>query len=107
MKYLLILTLLLPITDNGQYKNSPWKAWFDQLASKKGNCCSFADGVTVEDPDWGTEGNNYWVVIDHKKIIVPEEALVTVANRFGKAVVWPYIENNETKIRCFMPGAGT
>ena len=32
--------------DDGRYANSPLKTWFDQLASKKGLCCSFADGVS-------------------------------------------------------------
>ena len=25
--------------DDGRYANSPLKPWFDQLASKKGQCC--------------------------------------------------------------------
>jgi hypothetical protein len=29
--------------DDGRYANSPLKFWFDQLASGKGFCCSFAD----------------------------------------------------------------
>lgn len=91
-------------------------AWFDRLASGKGLCCSFADGVSLSDPDWGTERVataqsyviRYWVAIDGQKIIVPPEAVVTVPNRFGQAVVWPYRdETGKTQIRCFMPGAGT
>ena len=31
---------------DGRYANSPLKQWFDQLASGKGLCCSFADGFT-------------------------------------------------------------
>jgi len=94
---------------DGQYNDSPLKPWFDTLRSGKGLCCSFADGRTVEDPDWGTEGNNYWVNIDGQHIIVPPEALVIVPNRFGRAVVWPYadVETGKILIRCFMPGAGT
>ena len=34
--------------DNGQFANSPLKQWFDKLASGKGLCCSFADGVSVQ-----------------------------------------------------------
>ena len=40
--------------DDGRFANSPLKAWFDQLASGKGLCCSFADGVSVQDVDWDT-----------------------------------------------------
>ena len=32
---------------DGRYANSPLKQWFDQLASGKGMCCSFADGFSV------------------------------------------------------------
>ena len=71
-----------------------------------------ADGITVEDPDWGTENNNYWVIYEHKRYIITEDELVTVPNKFGRAVVWPYFTHDEKgedtyKIRCFMPGAGT
>jgi hypothetical protein len=38
--------------DDGRFVNSPLKPWFDRLASGKGLCCSFADGVTLEDVDW-------------------------------------------------------
>ena len=34
--------------DDGRYANSPLKSWFDQLASGKGLCCSFADGFRVD-----------------------------------------------------------
>ena len=37
---------------DGRYANSPLKQWFDQLASGKGLCCSFADGFSVQDVDW-------------------------------------------------------
>jgi hypothetical protein len=37
--------------DDGHYTNSPLKQWFDGLASGEGLCCSFADGVSVEDVD--------------------------------------------------------
>ena len=30
--------------DDGRYTNSPLKEWFDRLASRKGLCCSVADG---------------------------------------------------------------
>jgi hypothetical protein len=40
--------------DGGRFANSPLKEWFDRLASRNGLCCSFADGVSVEDVDWDT-----------------------------------------------------
>ena len=46
---------------DGRYANSPLKQWFDQLASGKGLCCSFADGVSVQDVDWDTQDGSYRV----------------------------------------------
>jgi hypothetical protein len=93
--------------DNGQFTNSPLKAWFDTLASGKGLCCSFADGVSVENVDWDTQDGRYRVRLNGQWIVVPDEAVVTGPNRFGPAVVWPYQDGaGATHIRCFMPGAG-
>lgn len=106
---------------DGRYADSPLHAWFDQLGSKRGLCCSFADGVKVEDVDWDTQDGKYRVrICPHispgetfekcKKdwVVVPDAALVTVPNRFGPAVVWPFADSGGvTQIRCFMPGAGT
>ncbi len=92
---------------DGRYANSPLKPWFDQLASGKGLCCSFADGVSVQDVDWDTRDGRYRVRLHGEWIVVPDSALVTEPNRFGPAVVWPYQDaNGVTQIRCFMPGAG-
>jgi len=93
--------------DDGRYANSPLKPWFDQLASGKGLCCSFADGVKVENVDWDTQNGRYRVRLNGQWIIVPDAALVTEPNKFGPAVVWPYQDSDGiTQIRCFMPGAG-
>ena len=93
--------------DDGRFANSPLKAWFDKLASGKGLCCSFADGVSVEDVDWDTQGANYRVRINGQWVVVPDAAVVTEPNKFGPAVVWPYQDNNGvTQIRCFIPGSG-
>lgn len=105
---ILLVANPLSARDDGQYANSPLKAWFDKLASSKGLCCSFADGKTIEDVDWDTQGGSYRVRIDGVWINVPDAAVVTEANKFGPAVVWPYTDGNGvTQIRCFMPGAGT
>jgi hypothetical protein len=104
--------------DDGSHANDPLHTWFDQLASGFGLCCSFADGVSVEDVDWDTQrdasadpnaevGVHYRVRLQGQWIDVPPEAVVTEPNKFGPAVVWPYQDENDvTKIRCFMPGAG-
>lgn len=101
--------------DDGRYAGSPLKPWFDQLASKKGLCCSFADGRSIADVDWGTQSIasgdetavRYWVNVDGEHVVVPPEAVITEPNKFGPAVVWPYKDaESKTQIRCFMPGAG-
>jgi len=93
--------------DDGRFANSPLKTWFDQLASGKGLCCSFADGVSVQDVDWDMQNGRYRVRLDGQWIVVPDVAVVTEPNRFGQAVVWPYKDSDGmTQIRCFMPGAG-
>jgi hypothetical protein len=107
----LCMTSLVPgsvsARDDGRYANEPLHAWFDQLASSKGLCCSFADGVKVEDVDWDTQDGRYRVRLHGQWIFVPESALVTEPNRFGPAVVWPYMDTDgATQIRCFLPGAG-
>jgi hypothetical protein len=92
---------------DGKYANSPLKGWFDQLASGKGLCCSFADGVSVQDVDWDTQEGRYRVRLNGEWVLVPDAAVVTEPNKFGPAVVWPYMDaSGNTQIRCFMPGAG-
>ena len=38
--------------DDGRYSGSPLKPWFESLASKRGLCCSDADGTALSDVDW-------------------------------------------------------
>ncbi len=86
------------------------KPWFDSLKSGNGLCCSVADGVTIEDVDWDTGGDNgeFRVRIEGRWWPVPDNAVIKVPNRFGPAVVWPlYYDSHVYAIRCFIPGAGT
>jgi hypothetical protein len=94
--------------DDGRYANDPLKYWFDHLASGKGACCSFADGVSIQDVDWDTQDGKYRVRLYGEWIIVPDNAVVTEPNKFGPAVVWPYMDaKGVMQIRCFLPGSGT
>ena len=81
----------------------------ERSASGKGLCCDFADGRKVEDVDWDIDGpgGTYRVRIDGKWVAVPPDAVVTEPNKYGAAVVWPYLVDGEPAVRCFMPGAGT
>ncbi len=112
LKFFLVLIFIMPASarDDGRYANSPLKPWFDSLKSGNGLCCSVADGVTIEDVDWDTGGDdgNFRVRIEGKWWPVPDNAVIKVPNRFGPAVVWPlYYDSHVYAIRCFIPGAGT
>ena len=99
--------IVTPARDDGRYANSPLKSWFDRLASDNGLCCSFADGFRVDDVDWDTQDGHYRVRLDGEWIVVPDNAVVSEPNKFGPAVVWPYMGiDGQTQIRCFLPGTG-
>lgn len=114
--------------DDGRYANNPLHQWFESLASGKGNCCSYADGLKLEEPDWRSHDGHYQVHIpahsvprweSGKQIMVPDEdtwidvpdiAVITTPNKSGETYVWPYspyYDGPGIQIRCFLPGAGT
>ena len=112
-KYALVVALLVGLNDSafarddGRYANELLKNWFDNLTSSNGKCCSFADGFSVSDVDWDTEEGHYRVLLHGEWVNVPNSSVVTEPNRYGPAVVWPYMDSNGTiYIRCFLPGAG-
>ncbi len=93
--------------DGGRYADNALKYWFDNLSSGLGMCCSFADGLSISDVDWEVRNSHYRVLLHGDWITVPDSAVVTEPNRYGPAVVWPYMDNmGNTMIRCFLPGAG-
>lgn len=124
--YLASSVVSFPRDLDGHYATSDpeMHAWFNKLKSSKGLCCSFADGVSVRDVDWDTQGGSYRVRVcakapeepgsvawanckDKAWVVVPDAALVTDPNKFGQAVVWPYGDSSGvTQIRCFIPGSG-
>lgn len=110
LKSVLLATLLLVHWD-GPAPSAALHAWFDSLASGKGLCCSFADGRSVADVDWQATGDPavpYRVRVDGQWLPVPQDAVVTVPNKFGEPVVWPVQPDDGSPewIRCFLPGAG-
>lgn len=104
---LIFSTTAVTARDDGRYANSPLKSWFEHLKSKKGFCCSFADGVSISDVDWDTLDGHYRVRLDGTWVPVPDDAVITEPNRTGTAVVWPMQGPNGLNIQCFMPGSGT
>jgi hypothetical protein len=90
---------------DGRYAQSPLKPWFDTLRSSKGLCCSITDGFSIADVDWTVDAGRYRVRVEGQWIDVPDDALVTVPNKYGPPMVWPLKDvNGTTTIRCFMPG---
>lgn len=94
--------------DNGQYSGSPLKGWFESLSSPgHGPCCSNADGLAVEEPDWRVDSGGYSVRLEGEWVRVEPSAVVTTPNLIGKAYVWPVRGPTGFWIRCFLPGAET
>lgn len=97
---------------DGRYANSPLKSWFESLRSRKGPCCSDADGTALSDVDWEMTAGRYRVRIEGQWWDVPEDAVITEPNRAGRTMVWPiyYRELDKwlrVEIRCFLPGSMT
>lgn len=91
--------------DDGRYAGSALKPWFDSLRSGNGPCCSDADGTALSDPDWESSGDHYRVMINGEWVDVPADALISVPNLYGQAMVWPHWLDGKPQIRCFIPGA--
>lgn len=111
---LLALSLLLKLLDpaypahardDGRYAGSPLKSWFDGLKSKNGPCCSDADGTALSDVDWESREGRYRVRINGAWVDVPDSAVISEPNRAGVTMVWPFYQNGEPRIRCFIPGS--
>jgi len=66
---------------DGRYKDSPLRDWFEHLASRKGPCCSFADGYVVQDADWESSEGHY-------RVRVPNAANLLHARKHDLGRVW-------------------
>ena len=102
-------TILLISTDRARahdYRHPELNGWYESLHSGKGPCCDGTDATRVDDADWETQDGHYRVLLHGEWINVPNSSVVTEPNRYGPAVVWPYMDSNGTiYIRCFLPGA--
>lgn len=116
ISFVSIATVVAIARDHGQYAqvDPKIKLWFDQLESKKGLCCSFADGYSITNVDWEVAGDSYRVRVpmsaDGGEMIwvkVPKEAVITIPNIVGKTMVWPMYGTDGLSIRCFLPGSMT
>jgi hypothetical protein len=77
------------VRDDGRYVNDPLKYWFDNLTSGNGNCCSFADGLSISDVDWDTKEGHYRVRLHGEWIDVPNSSVVAERNRYGPGGLAP------------------
>ena len=57
-------------------------------------CCSFADGFSVDEVQWDTDDGHYRVRLHGQWVNVPNSSVVTEPNRYGPAVVWPYMDTD-------------
>jgi hypothetical protein len=105
MRIVLILLLLCSPALAHDSSRPDLNNWFDRLASGKGLCCSFADGLAVADPDWESKNGHYRVRLGNEWIDVPDDAVITEPNRAGRTMVWPWRFDDQISIRCFMPGS--
>ena len=89
--------------------------WFESLQNKVGlYCCARADGHPLDDGEWVMKGDSYRVFIEGEWIVVPDDAVISGPNKFGKAIVWLQdhadLASGEIqaipRIRCFIPGSG-
>jgi len=106
----LLGSIAVSARDDGRYANSPLREWFDHLSSKKGRCCSDADGTALSDVEWKSKDGHYIVLIEGRWWPVPDEAVIEEPNRSGRTTVWPIynrtIQQEMTiEIRCFIVGA--
>src|SRR5215813_8296502 len=100
MRFTLLLAaaVILVRDPTGKWANDPLQPWFQSLQNKNGfYCCARADGHPLDEGEW---------------IVVPDDALISGPNKFGKAIVWLWphadIASGEihtiTRIQCFIPG---
>ena len=106
---LIIFALLITATTVRAHRHErpDLSAWFSHLTSGRGLCCDSTEATSIDDPDWESNDGLYRVRIEGQWIDVPPNAVVDEPNKFGPALVWPYIDmNGRMQIRCFLPGAG-
>ena len=116
----LLYTIASAMEGDRHGNEGPLKEWFNTLKSDKGPCCSASDGITITDSDWESRDGRYRVRIPRNKpnvenieemvwVDVPDDAVITEPNIYGRTVVWPLYNAvqygaSRPTIRCFMPG---
>ena len=107
---LVIFVTMLSISTIGRarahdYQHPELNSLYESLHSGKGPCCDGSDAKRVDDAAWESKDGHYRVRIGEEWVDVPNEAIVPGPNLAGRTMVWPYYQNGQTKVRCFMPGS--
>ena len=105
---LLLAAAVILIRDpTGKWVGDPLQPWFESLRNKHGlYCCAEADGHPLDDGEWDMKGDSYRVFIEGEWTGVPNDAVLSGPNKFGKAIVWFRGAKPDTRIQCFIPGSG-
>jgi hypothetical protein len=108
---LLLAAAVILIRDpTGKWAGDPLQPWFESLQNSLGRyCCAEADGHPLDEGQWDIKDNKYRVFIEGKWSVVPDQAVISGPNKFGKAIVWftsPWVEDAFLRIQCFIPGSG-
>ena len=113
---LLLAAAVILIRDpTGKWADDPLQPWFQSLHNKRGlYCCARADGHPLDESERDIKGDSYRVFLKGEWIVVPDDAVISDPNKFGKAMVWlrndGHIASGELhniiRIQCFIPGSG-
>ena len=114
MKFSLLLAaaVILVRDPTGKWAGGPLEPWFQSLQNKLGRyCCARADGHPLEESEWDIKDNKYRVFFEGEWIVVPDHAVISGPNKFGKAMVWftgawEVGDDPFPRIHCFIPGSG-
>src|SRR5438046_1981724 len=112
MRFTLLLAaaLILVRDPTGKWAGDPLQPWFESLRNKlRLYCCAKTDGHPLEDDEWDIKDNSYRVFLQGEWTVVPDDAVISGPNKFGKAIVWfrePRGVTPKTRIQCFLPGSG-
>ena len=111
--FLLAAAVILIRDPTGKWAGDPLRPWFESLRNNAGMyCCARADGHPLDDGEWDIKGNSYRVFVQGEWTAVPDDAVISSPNKFGKAIVW-LRDHDELPpnllsdlILCFIQGSG-
>lgn len=105
----ILLVLLVAPARSHDHTRPGLDGWYSGLKSGKGPCCDGpgVDALYLAEVDWESKDGRYRVRIDGEWVEVPDDAVLTEANRDGRTLVWPTWRDGRRAVRCFIPGMMT